>query len=66
MYYGKDILRPRRRNFYLIPIGTYSEFNCASLASRQTVAAMVDIASNQPQDKVNFRPDAWNSGNASK
>ncbi|PQP94402.1 hypothetical protein Pyn_03637 [Prunus yedoensis var. nudiflora] len=30
----------------------------------QTVAAMVDIASNQPQDKVNFRPDAWNSGNA--
>ncbi|PQQ02179.1 hypothetical protein Pyn_10784 [Prunus yedoensis var. nudiflora] len=31
---------------------------------KQTVAAMVDIASNQPQNKVNFRPDAWNSGNA--
>ncbi|ONI20979.1 hypothetical protein PRUPE_2G044000 [Prunus persica] len=30
----------------------------------QTVAAMVDIASNQPQNKVNFRPDAWNSRNA--
>ncbi|ONI20975.1 hypothetical protein PRUPE_2G044000 [Prunus persica] len=31
---------------------------------KQTVAAMVDIASNQPQNKVNFRPDAWNSRNA--
>ncbi|XP_009370646.2 uncharacterized protein LOC103959984 isoform X2 [Pyrus x bretschneideri] len=38
--------------------------NSDGFIMKQTVGAMVDVASFQPQNNVNFRPQAWNSGNS--
>ncbi|KAB2627333.1 hypothetical protein D8674_020951 [Pyrus ussuriensis x Pyrus communis] len=38
--------------------------NSDGFIMKQTVGAMVDVASFQPQNNVNFCPQAWNSGNS--
>ncbi|CAN6561987.1 unnamed protein product [Malus baccata var. baccata] len=38
--------------------------NSDGFIMKQTVGAMVDVASFQPQNNVNFRPQAWDSGNS--